>query len=119
MLLSVLPLAAGVAVAQSSSRAHMEACTEWQPEGSHIGTRNDCNRPVAIKFMDQDGGNVREADVPPGGWFESGVAQGTIQGYFFTVCPVGYAPSVRFSLENATLIADSLYNCLPVGKPDV
>ena len=118
-LLSVLPLVAGAAIAQPSSRAHMEACTEWQPEGGHIGTRNNCNRPVAIKFMDQDGGNVREADVPPGGWFDSKVVQGTIQGYFFTVCPVGYVPSVRFSLENAAPIADSLYNCLPVGKPDV
>jgi hypothetical protein len=119
LMLSVLPLVAGAAIAQPSSRAHMEACTEWQPEDGHIGTRNNCNRPVAVKFMDQDGGNVREANVPPGGWFDSRVAQGAIQGYFFTVCPVGYVPSVRFSLENAAPIADSLYNCLPVGKPDV
>lgn len=121
VLLSALSLAAaaGGAIAQPSSRAHMEACTEWKPEGGHIGTRNDCNRPVAVKFMDQDGGNVREADVPPGGWFDLQVVEGTIQGYYFTVCPVGHRPSVPFTLENATAIVDSLYNCLPVGKPDV
>ena len=33
----------------------------------------------------------------------------------FTACPAGYAPSVRFSLENKTAIVESLYNCL--GRP--
>ncbi|MBS0223283.1 MAG: hypothetical protein JSR91_21350 [Proteobacteria bacterium] len=121
LLLSALSLAVstGAATAQSSARAHMEACTEWAFEGGHIGTRNDCNRPVSIKFMAYDGSHVLEADLPPGGWFDSGVAAGTIEGFLFTVCPVGYIPSVRFSLENAVPIADSLYNCLPIGKPSV
>jgi hypothetical protein len=121
LLLSVLPLAAaaGLVAAQSPSRAHMEACTEWQSEGGHIGTRNDCNRPVAIKFMAYDGSRALEADVPPGSWFDSGVVSGTIEGFLFTVCPVGYVPSVRFSLENTKAILESLYNCLPIGKPDV
>ncbi len=122
LLLSTLPLeavATGIATAQSSSRAHMEACTEWKTEGRHIGTRNDCNRPVAIKFMAYDGSHLREADVPPGGWFDSGVVQGTIEGFLFTVCPIDHVPSVRFAIENAQPIADSLYNCLPLGKPDV
>ncbi|MBN9490795.1 MAG: hypothetical protein J0H44_26465 [Alphaproteobacteria bacterium] len=119
LLLSALSLMiASLAAAQSSTRAHMEACTEWKREGGHIGTRNDCNRPVAIKFMAYDGSHLLEADVPPGGWFDSGVVDGSIEGYLFTVCPVGYIPSVRFSLENAAPIADSLYNCLPLNKPD-
>jgi hypothetical protein len=114
-----LVAAAGLAAAQSPSRAHMEACTQWHFQGGNIGTRNDCDRPVAIKFMAYDGGHVRDADVPPGGWFDSGVAPGTIGGFLFTVCPAGYVPSVRFSPENATAIVESLYNCRPLGKPDV
>ncbi len=35
----------------------------------------------------------------------------------FTVCPVGYWPSLRFAVENAEPISVSLYNCLPPGKP--
>jgi hypothetical protein len=121
LLSTTLLVTTGLAAAQEQpqSRAHMEACTEWEPEGGHIGTRNDCNRPVAIKFMAYDGSHIVEADVPPGAWFDSGVTAGEIEGFMFTVCPVGYAPSVRFTVENAKPIMASLYNCLPIDKPGV
>lgn len=117
-LLSAL-LTAGAGMAHAQSRAHMEACTQWKMEGHVIGTRNDCDRPVAIKFMAYDGSHRTEADVPPGGWFDTGVTDGTIDGFLFTVCPVGYEPSVRFALENQRTISDSLYNCQPHDRPGV
>jgi hypothetical protein len=115
LALLLLPLATA---AQQRPKAHMEACTEWHYAGARIGTRNDCNRPVTILFMDYSDRHVVESDVAPGGWFDSGAGAPSI-GYMFTVCPVGYIPSVRFSLENRVVIEDSLYNCLPRGKPDV
>ncbi|SKA21768.1 hypothetical protein SAMN02745126_04252 [Enhydrobacter aerosaccus] len=117
LLLGVLGVTAGIACAQS--RAHMEACTQWKKESSTIGTRNDCDRPISIKFMAYDGSHRIEADVPAGGWFDTGVPDGTIEGFIFTVCPVGNEPSVRFSLENQKTISDSLYNCLPRDRPGV
>lgn len=111
--------AADLAAAQTQSRAHMEACTQWKSEGGHIGTRNDCDRPVAIKFLAYGAAQVIEADVPPGGWFDSSFVDGAIEGFLFTVCPVGYVPSVPFSMKDKTPILESLYNCLPTGRPGV
>jgi hypothetical protein len=120
LLLSLgLLMATGLAAAQTQSRAHMEACTQWKSEGGHIGTRNDCDRPVAIEFLADGATQVIGADVPPGGRFDSGVADGTIKGFLFTVCPIGHVPSVPFSRESETPILESLYNCLPVGRPGV
>jgi len=104
--------------AQLRPKAHMEACTVWNQGGAHIGTRNDCNRPVSILFMDYRDQHVVEADVAPGAWFDTG-ASAPSTGFMFTVCPLGYVPSVRFSLENRVAIEDSLYNCLPRDKPGV
>ena len=39
-------------------------------------------------------------------------------GWMFTACPAGYAPNIRFAVENKTAILNSLYNCLP-ARPDV
>jgi hypothetical protein len=116
LALLLLPLAA---TAQQHPKAHMEACTEWRLSGNRISTRNDCYRPVTIMFMDYGNRHVVEADVAPGGWFDSGATDGPAVGYMFTVCPLGYVPSVRFSLENRAAIEDSLYNCLPRDKPGV
>lgn len=110
---------AGPAAAQTQSRPHMEACTQWKSEGGRIGTRNDCDRPVAIKFLAYGGTQVIEADVPPSGWFDSGFAEGSVEGFIFTVCPVGHVPSVPFSMKDKTPILESLYNCLPLGRPGV
>jgi hypothetical protein len=54
-----------------------------------------------------------------GGWFDSGFVDGAIEGFLFTVCPVGYVPSVPFSMKDKTPILESLYNCLPAGRPGV
>jgi hypothetical protein len=113
--LALLPLAPA---AQQRPKAHMEACTEWNAGGAHIATRNDCNRPVTVMFMNYSDRHVVEGDVEPGGWFDSG-ARAPSAGFMFTVCPVGYIPSVRFSLENRSTIEDSLYNCLPRDRPGV
>jgi hypothetical protein len=118
-LLASSSLAAAQEPEQPQSRAHMEACTEWKPEGGHIGTRNDCNRPVSIKFLAYGGTQVMEADIPPGGWFDSGIPEGLVEGFIFTVCPVGYTPSVGLSMKDKTQIMESLYNCLPVVRPGV
>jgi len=104
--------------AQERPKAHMEACTQWNIPGAHISTRNDCNRPVSILFMDYGDRHVVEGDVPPGGLFDSG-ASGPSSGFMFTVCPLGYIPSVRFTIENRQTIEDSLYNCLPRDRPGV
>jgi hypothetical protein len=115
MTLSLLPLPLA---AQERPKAHMEACTEWNLAGAHIGTRNDCNRPVSILFMDYSDRHVVEGNVVPGGLFDSG-ASAPSAGFMFTVCPAGYVPSVRFSFENRQTIEDSLYNCRPRDKPGV
>jgi hypothetical protein len=120
LLLSLgLLMATGLAAAQTQSRAHMEACTQWKSEDGHIGTRNDCDRPIAIKFLAEGSTQVIEADIPPGGWFDTNLADGTIEGFLFTVCPLGYVPSVPFSMKDKTPILESLYNCLPAGRPGV
>ena len=118
LLLCAAFLAAAVpAAAQKSSKAHMEACTVWSYGGDQVGTRNDCDRPVTIMFMAFSDQRVVEADVPAGGWFDSGVSAAAADGFIFTACPVGYMPSVRFSMENRVQIAESLYNCVP-GRPN-
>ena len=37
-------------------------------------------------------------------------------GFMFTACPVGFRPSVGFTVENKEPISASLYNCV-VGEP--
>jgi len=114
-------LAAPVAMAQlphQESRAHMEACVRWSVADGQYATRNSCDTPVTIKFMMLDDGRVVEGDVAPGGEFASGPLGNGIGGtMMFTVCPIGYVPSVRFAVENAEPIMVSLYNCLPTARP--
>lgn len=117
-LCMVLLVAVVPATAQKSSKAHMEACTVWNyGDGDRVGTRNDCDRPVTIIFMAFSDQRIVEADVPAGGWFDSGVSAAAADGFIFTACPVGYMPSVRFAMENRVQIAESLYNCVP-GRPN-
>jgi hypothetical protein len=113
-----LLVAAGAARAQQDSLAHMEGCFVWGVAGGRVGARNECSRPITMKFMAFEDGRMVEADVPPGGWFDTGAPVGVpTGGYMFTSCPVGYTPSLRFSIENRTAISVSLYNCLP-GRPN-
>ncbi len=114
LLGSALLAAATTAAAQEPSRAHMEGCLVWNASG-RIATRNECSRPVTILFMAFGDGQVVEANVAPGGWFEVDTIWGKSGGFMFTACPAGSSPSVRFSMENKTAIVESLYNC--VGRP--
>ncbi len=111
---SALLLAATAAAAQEPSRPHMEGCLVWNASG-RIGAHNECSRPVTILFMALGDQRVVEADVAPGGSFDTAARWGESGGFMFTACPAGYVPSVRFSLENKTAIVESLYNCL--GRP--
>jgi hypothetical protein len=102
------------AVAQSV-RAHMEACTRWGHAGSQFGTANSCDTPIVILFMTLGDQRVIEREVPPGAWFSA--PADLSGGWMFTACPVGYAPNLRFAVENKDAILVSLYNCL-AGRPD-
>jgi hypothetical protein len=104
--------AAPGAIAQSV-RAHMEACTRWGHAGATFGTANSCDTPIVILFMTLGDQRVIEREVPPGAWFGA-PSDG---GWMFTACPVGYAPSLRFAVENKDAILVSLYNCL-AARPD-
>ena len=107
---AVLAIAAATAAAQPI-KAHMEACTRWDYSGAEFGTRNSCDDPVVILFMTIGDQQVIEREVAPGAWF--GSPADLSAGWMFTACPVGYAPNLRFGLENKDAILDSLYNCLP------
>ena len=115
----VSPAGSTIAVAQQKiSRAHMEACVRWALVGDRYVTRNNCDTPVSILFMTLYDGHIVARDVTPGGRFESDpVDANKAREMMFTVCPVGYRPSLHFTLENAEPISVSLYNCLPPGKP--
>ena len=118
-LLLAMP-AAAMAQQQKVSRAHMEACVRWIGTAGQFLTLNSCDTAITIQFMALADGRVVARDVQPGNQFESGPmdpAKSTEM--IFTVCPVGYRPSVRFAPENAETISESLYNCLPLGKPGV
>jgi hypothetical protein len=103
---------------QKESRAHMEACVRWAFVDGQYLTLNSCYTAVSILFMTLYDGRVVEKDVMPGSQFESGpVDRSKAIEMMFTVCPIGYQPSVRFAPENVEPISVSLYNCLPLIKP--
>ena len=118
VLACAIALMAPSDAAAQQIKAHMEACTEWGHAGSGFGTRNSCDRPISILFMALGDRHVVEREVPPGAWFGVGAATDLSGGWMFTACPIGYAPNVRFTVENKTAILDSLYNCL-AARPGV
>jgi hypothetical protein len=114
-----LPLAAALVALASVTSAqeyigHMEGCFVWGTANGRLGARNECSRAITMKFMAFDDGHTVEADIPPGGWFDSGSPGGS---FMYTSCPVGWMPSLKFSIENKQAISVSLYNCLP-GRPN-
>jgi len=110
-----LLLAATGAAAQEGTSAHMEGCLIWSGKGA-VGVRNECSRPITLMFMTYDDPRIVTSELPPGGRFVSDAEWGQSGGFIFTACPVGYKPSVAFSIENKTAIGLSLYNCIG-GKP--
>ena len=117
LLLALLLLGlAGSALAQYPAKAHMEGCLVWSAAQGTLAVRNECSRPMTFMFMTFDDGKVQQSEVAPGAWYDTGVRSGEA-GFMFTACPVGYAPSLRFAIENKGPISDSLYNCQP-GRPN-
>jgi hypothetical protein len=120
LLMGALLAVPALAMAQQpkQSRAHMEACVRWIATAGQYLTLNSCDTAISIQFMALADGRTVERDVLPGNQFESGPMDPTKPTeMIFTVCPTGYRPSVRFARENAETISESLYNCLPLGKP--
>lgn len=103
------------AAAQERRMAHMEGCLVWSRDGS-IAARNECSRPIALKFMDFDVQQAVTTELAPGGRFTSDSVWGQTTGFMFTACPLGLRPSVPFALENKETIGVSLYNCV-AGEP--
>jgi len=98
---------------------HMESCLEWDGIDGQWGAVNTCNAPTTILFMVLADGRMITQDVSPGGRFSSGpAAPNRIGPWMYTACPIGYAPSVRFSAENADIIVPSHYHCVRQGRPD-
>jgi hypothetical protein len=111
----VMVVATATAEAQERRMAHMEGCLVWSRDGS-IATRNECSRPIALKYMDLDVKQTVTTELAPGGRFTSDSIWGQTTGFIFTACPLGFRPSVPFSLENKEAIGVSLYNCVG-GEP--
>ena len=114
-LISVCFAPGATAASAQQPMAHMEACLEWGDFDGQFGALNICNKPTSILFMALPDGPVTAWDVPPGARLDSGIPKPDL--WLFTACPIGYAPSVRFSAANAAPILQSLYNCLMPGRP--
>ena len=111
LLLAMTTTATTTAEAQERHMAHMEGCLVWSREGN-IAVRNECSRPIALKYMDFDVQQTVTTEVAPGGRFTSDSVWGKTTGFMFTACPLGLKPSVPFALENKEAIGFSLYNCV-------
>ena len=97
--------------AQERRMAHMEGCLIWSREGS-IAARNECSRPIALKYMDFDVQQTVTTELAPGARFTSDSMWGRTTGFVFTAGPLVLRPSVPFALENKEAIGFSLYNCV-------
>ena len=111
LLLAIAPAAR----AQERVFAHMEGCLVWNRDGN-VAVRNECSRPIALKYMDFDVQQTVTTELAPGGRFTSNSVWGQTTGFMFTACPLGLRPSVPFALENKEAIGFSLYNCV-VSEP--
>jgi hypothetical protein len=111
----LLAMATATAEAQERRMAHMEGCLIWSREGN-IAARNECSRPIALKYMDFDVQQTVTTELAPGARFTSDSIWGQTTGFMFTACPLGFRPSVPFALENKEAIGFSLYNCV-AGEP--
>jgi hypothetical protein len=116
VLATAAAAAIGVAQAQERTSAHMEGCLVWnRPEGP-VMVGNECSRPISLKFMDLETQKSQTVELAPGQRLTTDTEWGHPAGFMFTACPVGFRPSVGFSVENKEPISASLYNCV-VGEP--
>jgi len=110
-LLLATSAASGTARAQERTLAHMEGCLVWNRTGN-IAVQNECSRPLTLKFMDADTQQAVTTDVAPGARFTADAVWGKTLRFMFTACPIGFRPSVPFTLANKEAISLSLYNCV-------
>lgn len=94
----------------------MEGCLKWERTAEGYSAFNQCDSRIAIRFMMMEDHRLVEGEAPPGGRFSAATSLGGMM--IFTACPAGYEPSLRFGPEHADRIAVSLYNCLPIGRPN-
>jgi hypothetical protein len=103
------------AISSQTSVAHVEDCTEWRYRDDRYGAVNHCKNSTSIQFMLTKDLRVIEGEVKPGEFFNTRLTRNQVEGsqglWLFTACPVGYVPSVPFSLKNQDEILESRYNC--------
>jgi hypothetical protein len=111
--MTIMPLQSA-AISPQTSVAHLEDCIEWGYRSNHYGAVNDCKESSSIQFMLINDQRVIKGEVEPGAFFDTGLTGNQVSSSreLFTACPVGYVPSVPFSLKYQDEIQGSRYNCL-------
>jgi hypothetical protein len=78
----------------------------------HFGTKNACNTPISIWFMQRDG-SVMHADVAAGEPFDSGLTANDMAGkdWDHAVCPAGFEPEPALSAATFDKVHNDEYSC--------
>jgi hypothetical protein len=110
--MTVMPVQSA-AISPPAGVAHLEDCIEWGYRNGHYGAVNDCKESSSIQFMLINDERVIKGEVKPGAFFDTGLTGNQVSSSreMFTACPVGYVPSVPFSLKYQDEIRESRYNC--------
>jgi hypothetical protein len=116
LVLAMTTAAMGTAQGQERTAAHMEGCLVWNRPPGPVMVGNECSRTISLKFMDLETQKSQTVELAPGQRLTTDTEWGHPAGFMFTACPVGFRPSVGFTVENKEPIAASLYNCV-VGEP--
>lgn len=101
------------AISPQTTMAHVEDCAEWGYRNDRFGVINKCKDPMRIQFMLANDEHVMEREVKPGEFLDTGRSSEQVEStrWLFTACPIGYAPSVSFSLKYEDEIVASRYHC--------
>jgi hypothetical protein len=111
-----LLLAIPAVQAQERTAAHMEGCLVWNRPPGTVMVGNECSRSISLKFMDLETQKSQTVELAPRQRLATDTEWGHPAGFMFTACPMGFRPSVEFSVENQKAISASLYNCV-AGEP--
>lgn len=111
--MTIVP-ARSAAISPRTTVAHLEDCIEWGYRNNRYGAVNDCKESSSIHFMLINDGRVINGEVEPGAFFDTGLTGNQVSSsrLLFTACPIGYVPSVPFSVKYQDEIQASRYNCL-------
>ncbi len=85
---------------------------DWGYHDDHFGTKNACNTPISIWFMQRDG-SVMHADVAAGEPFDSGLTANDMAGkdWDHAVCPAGFEPEPALSAATFDKVHNDEYSC--------